>query len=51
MHQEILVTERYGSPNNIRNIMKKTRENNQKVGKIGQVISQTPTQELEHDKI
>jgi hypothetical protein len=31
--------------------MKKTRENNQKVGKISQTISQTPTQEPEHDKI
>jgi hypothetical protein len=51
MHQKIHVIEICGNPNNIQNIMKKTRKDNQKVGKIGQAINQTPTQKLKHDKI
>jgi hypothetical protein len=50
MHQGIPIIEKWGNPNNIKNIMKRTKENNQKVGKTGQFISKKPTQEPEHDK-
>jgi hypothetical protein len=44
-------TKEWGSPSCIQNVVRKIGEDNQKVGKIGQVISQTPTLRIKHDKI
>jgi hypothetical protein len=40
-----------GSPSHIQSVVKKIREDNQKVGKIGQTISQAFTPSPKHDKI
>jgi hypothetical protein len=47
----IFAIEGWGSPSHVRNAMGKTRENNQKVGKGCQVVSQVFTPRLEHDNI
>ncbi len=43
--------EGWGCPSHIRSVMQKFGENNQKVGKISRVVSQTFTLEPKHDKI
>jgi hypothetical protein len=43
--------EKWGSPSCIQNAMQKIGKDNQKVGKIGRVISQAITIGPEHDKI
>ncbi len=50
-HQNMQAIEGWGSPSHIRNVVQKIGEDNQKVGKISQITSQTPTLGLEHDKI
>jgi hypothetical protein len=44
-------TEGWGNPSYVRNIVEKTKEDNQKVGKTNQVGSQVLTLRPEHDKI
>ncbi len=51
MHQRIPIIERWGSLSHIRNIMEKIKEANQKARKIGQIVNQALTHELEHDRI
>jgi len=46
-----LAIEGCGSISYIRSVVKKIGEDNQKVGKIGQIISQMHALRLEHDKI
>jgi hypothetical protein len=50
-HWGVFAIERCDNPNHVQNVVKKDREDNQKVGKVGQVVNQTPTLGLEHDKI
>ncbi len=50
-HQGMPTTKERGSPSCIQNVVRKIGEDNQKVGKTGQVISQTPTLRIKHDKI
>ncbi len=50
-HQGLLAIEGWGSPSHVQNVVQKTREDNQKVGKTSQVVSQVPMLRLEHDKI
>ncbi len=50
-HSRILTIEGWGNPNHVLNVVKKIGENNQMVGKINQIISQTPTLGPKHDKI
>jgi hypothetical protein len=50
-HQGILAIKGWGNPNCFLNIVKKIGEDHQKAGKINQIVSQTPTPRLEHDKI
>jgi hypothetical protein len=38
-HQKIPIIEGWGSLRHIRNVMEKTKETNQKLGKIGQTIN------------
>ncbi len=45
------VIERCGNLSHIWNVVRKSKENNQKVEKINQVIYQTPTPRPKHDKI
>jgi hypothetical protein len=47
----MLTIEGWGSLSCAQNVVQKTKEDNQKVGKIGQIISQTFTLKLKHDKI
>jgi hypothetical protein len=47
----MLVIERWDSPNHVQNVMQKIREDNQKIGKTSQVVSQALTIGPEHDKI
>jgi hypothetical protein len=41
----------WGSPSHVRNVVQKTRENNQKAGKTNQTINQAPALRPKHDKI
>jgi hypothetical protein len=50
-HWRILATKRWGNPSRIWNTVEKTKEVGQKLRKISQIVSQTPTLALEHDKI
>jgi len=50
-HWGIHNVEGWGNPSHVRNVVENTKEDNQKVGKINQVISQTSIPRLEHDKI
>jgi len=50
-HQKILAIEGLGSLSHIWNDVQKTKENYQKVGKIGRTINQTPALGLKHDRI
>jgi len=51
MHRGIPTVEGCGNPSRIGSIMEKTKEVNQKFGKIGWTINQTFAFGLEHDKI
>jgi hypothetical protein len=50
MHQGIPTIERCDSPSHGRNVVKKTRKNNQNVKKTSRVVNQTPAPMPEHDK-
>jgi hypothetical protein len=51
-HWRVFAIEGCDKPNHVQNVVKKNREDNQKVGKVGQVVNHfTPTLGLEHDKI
>jgi hypothetical protein len=50
-HWWMYVIERWGSPSRVQNAMQKIGEDNWKVKKIGQIVSQAFTPGLEHDKI
>jgi hypothetical protein len=43
--------EGWGSPRHVQNVMQKTKENNKKVGKTNQDVSQALTPRPKHDKI
>jgi hypothetical protein len=47
----MLIIEGWGSPSCVQSVMKKTREDNQKVGEIGQIVNQTFAIGPKHDKI
>jgi hypothetical protein len=51
MHRRIPTIEGWGSSSCVQSVVEKTKENNQKVGKIGQTINQTSIPKLKHDKI
>jgi hypothetical protein len=51
MHQGIPTIEGCGSPSHVQNVVEKNGENNQKLGKMSQIISQVPTLRLKYDKI
>jgi hypothetical protein len=51
MHQRILAIEGCGSPNCVQDTMEKTKEDNWKARKIGQIISQVFAPKLKYDKI
>jgi hypothetical protein len=42
---------KWDNPSCVQNDVQKNGEHNQKVGKIGRIISQTPTLGPQHDKI
>ncbi len=50
-HQGMPTIEGWGSPSCIQNVVWKIGEDNRKVGKTGQVISQTLALRIKHDKI
>jgi hypothetical protein len=50
-HWRLPKIEGWGSPSRVQNNIKKLRENNQKVGKISQIVSQVLAPGPEHDKI
>jgi hypothetical protein len=50
-HRGMLAIEGWGSPSHVQNVVQKTREDNQKVGKIVRVISQACALRPEHNKI
>jgi len=51
-HWRVFAIEGCDKPNHVQNVVKKNREDNQKVGKVGQVVNRfTPTLGPEHDKI
>jgi hypothetical protein len=43
--------EGWGNPSHVQNVVEKTREDNQKVGKTNRIISQTFAPMPKHDKI
>jgi len=51
MHQEIPTIEGCGNPSHVQSVVEKNGEDNQKLGKISQIISQVPTLGLKYDKI
>jgi hypothetical protein len=50
MHRRICIIEGCDNPSRIQSTMEKDGENNQKVGKASQAISQTFSSKSEHDK-
>jgi hypothetical protein len=50
-HWGRLAIERCGNPSHIQSVVENIEEDNQKVQKIGQVISQAFTPRSKHDKI
>jgi hypothetical protein len=46
----MLTFEGWGSSSGVRNVVKKPREDNQKVRKTGRTINQAPAPGLKHDK-
>jgi len=50
-HRGILGIEGWGNPNHVLNVVNKTKENNQKVGKINEILNQMLTFGPKHDKI
>jgi hypothetical protein len=50
-HQKMPAIERWDNPSCVQNVMQKTKEDNQKVGKIGRIINQMPTPRPQHDKM
>jgi hypothetical protein len=51
MHQGIPTIEGCGSLSHVQSVVEKNGEDDQKLGKIGQIISQVPTLVPKHDKI
>jgi hypothetical protein len=51
MHQGIPTIEGCGSLSHVQSVVEKNGEDDQKLGKIGQIISQVPTLGLKYDKI
>jgi hypothetical protein len=47
----MLAIERWGNLSHVQNVMQKTKENNKKVGKTNQDVSQVFTPRPKHDKI
>jgi len=50
-HWRVFAIEGCDNSNHVQNVVKKDKEDNQKVGKVSQVVNQTFALELEHDKI
>jgi hypothetical protein len=50
-HRGILTIKGWGNPNHVQNIVEKIKEVNQKLGKIGQTVSQIVTFGPKHDII
>jgi hypothetical protein len=50
-HRKITTIEGWGSLSHVQNVMEKIREDNQNIRKTSQIVNQTPTPKLEHDKI
>jgi hypothetical protein len=50
-HRRIPAIEGWGNSNHYLYVVNKTRENNQKAGKINQTLNQTPTLGPKQDKI
>jgi hypothetical protein len=48
-HRKVLAIEGWGSPNHVQSVVKKTKEDNWKVVKIGWIINQMPTPRPKHD--
>ncbi len=51
MHQRIPTIEGCANPSRVQSVMEKNGEDNQKPGKIGQIVNSTPTIGLKYDKI
>jgi len=50
-HQRISAIEGWGNPSHVWSVVEKTREDNWKVGKIGQIVNQTSAPGPKHNKI